>query len=282
LLISLKASHAGQAILFRQGCFGGRYMADQKTVVASDGAKPSCGAKPTRVSDEKRFISDEHRVQDALEDDEVREVLRAFHTREACDAGQGGRMDERRSAPSALEGSSSVDGIIHRSMKGCSMTEEVRSYSLPVELEPDLSRVHAYWNGLKRGANDVPFWDDVKFSMRSRLGRESMLIDVFENPLRFRFDLIGADLTEWYGGAIGNEFLGEMDLHAPFDELTLQCQATVEGGDPTYYRRTAVRNNDAEHPVGYARLLLPLWGNGRIEMLLGAAVLDQPARESSG
>ena len=164
------------------------------------------------------------------------------------------------------------------------MTEEVRSYSLPDELEPDLSRVHAYWNGLKRGANDVPFWDDVKFSMRSRLGRESMLIDVFENPLRFRFDLIGADLTEWYGygGAIGNRFLDETDLHAPFDELTLQCQATVEGCAPTYYCQTAVGNDDAEHPVGYARLLLPLWGNGHIEMLLGAVVLDKATRKNSG
>jgi len=163
-----------------------------------------------------------------------------------------------------------------------SMTEEVHSYSLPDELEPDLGRVHAYWNGLKRGANDVPFWDDVKFSMRSRLGRESMLIDVFENPLRFRFDLIGADLTEWYGGTIGSKFLDEINLHAPFDDLTLQCQATVEGCAPTYYCQTAVRNGDTEHPAGYARLLLPLWGNGRIEMLLGAVVLDKAARENSG
>ena len=130
-----------------------------------------------------------------------------------------------------------------------------------------------YWNGLKRGANDVPFWDDVKFSLRSRLGRELMLIDVFESPLRFRFDLIGADLTEWYGGTIGNKFLGEIDLHTPFDELTLQCKATVEGCAPTYYCQTAVREGDAEHPGGYVRLLLPLWGDGRIEMLLGAVVL---------
>jgi hypothetical protein len=259
-------------------------MADPKTVVANHGAKPSSGAKATRASDEKRFISDERRVQDALEDDEVREVLRACHEREACDAGvvgQGGRMDERRSAGSALEGSSSVGGMIPWSKKGCSMTEEVRSYSLPDKLEPDLSRVHAYWSGLKRGANDVPFWDDVKFSMRSRLGRESMLIDVFENPLRFRFDLIGTDLIEWYGETIGNKFLGEIDLHAPFDELTLHCQATVEGRAPTYCQ-TAVRNSDAEHPVGYARLLLPLWGNGRIEMLLGAVVPDKAARKNSG
>ena len=33
---------------------------------------------------------------------------------------------------------------------------------------------------------------------------------------------------------------------------------------------------------GYARLLLPLWGNGRIEMLLGAVVLDKAARKQRG
>ena len=159
------------------------------------------------------------------------------------------------------------------------MTGDVHRYSLPDELEPDLGRVQAYWNGLKRGANDVPFWDDVKFSLRSRLGRESLLINVFENPLRFRFDLIGADLTDWYVGAIGNNFLDEIDLHAPFDELIVQCNAAVAASAPTYYRQTAVRTGDAERPGGYAGLLLPLWGNGRIEMLLGAVV---PARKRWG
>jgi hypothetical protein len=153
------------------------------------------------------------------------------------------------------------------------MTGHVRSYSLPGELEPDLGRVQAYWNGLKRGANDIPFWDDVKFSLRSRLGRESLLIDVFENPLRFRFDILGADVADWYGGATGSKFLDETDLHAPFDDLTLQCKATIEGSAPTYFSRTAAKKGGAGHPGGYARLLLPLWGNGRIEMLLGAVVL---------
>jgi hypothetical protein len=161
------------------------------------------------------------------------------------------------------------------------MTGDVHSYFLPDELEPDLSRIQAYWSGLKRGANDVPFWDDVKFSLRSRLGRESMLIYVLESPLRFRFDLTGADLTDWYGETMGDRFLDEIDLHAPFDKLILQCKATVENCAPTYYRKPAVKKGDAEHPGGYARLLLPLWGNGRIEMLLGAVNPDNAARKNS-
>ena len=44
----------------------------------------------------------------------------------------------------------------------------------------------------------------------------------------------------------------------------------------------AIGKGDAEHPGGYARLLLPLWGNGRIEMLLGAVVLYQAARKNAG
>ena len=138
-----------------------------------------------------------------------------------------------------------------------------------------------YWNGLKRGANDIPFWDDVRMSLRSRLGQESMLIGVFEDPLRFRFDLVGADVANWHGRTVGTGFLDEIDLHAPFDGLTLQCKVTVESAAPTYYRQTVSGQEDAGHP-GYARLLLPLWGNGRIEMLLGAVVLHHAARSNLG
>ena len=55
-------------------------MTDQKTAVVNDGTtgevKPSSDRKTTRGSDKKRCISDERRFQDALEDDEVRVVLR--------------------------------------------------------------------------------------------------------------------------------------------------------------------------------------------------------------
>jgi hypothetical protein len=75
----------------------------------------------------------------------------------------------------------------------------------------------------------------------------------------------------WYGAAIDSRFLDEIDLHAPFDGLIGQCTATVENSAPTYHRQTAAGKG------GYARLLLPLWGNGRIEMLLGAVVPGKTA-----
>ena len=58
-------------------------MTNPKIAVATDGttggANPSSSCETGRAFAQKTFISDERRVQDAREDDEVREVLRAFH-----------------------------------------------------------------------------------------------------------------------------------------------------------------------------------------------------------
>ena len=189
--------------------------------------------------------------------------------------GTVGSWRERRAVEDAAWSAPGVASVEDR----LTMMGGARSYPLPVELEADLGHIQAYWNGLKRGANDIPFWDDVKMSLRSRLGREAMLIGVFEDPLRFRFDVVGTDAAKWYGGAIGTGFLDEIDLHTPFDGLVLQCKATVESRAPTYYSQTTSGKPAAG---GYARLLLPLWGNGRIEMLLGAVVPGAAALRKSG
>jgi len=50
-------------------------MTQQKTTVVENmAAEPASGRKTTRTSYEKRFISDERRIKDALEDDDVREA----------------------------------------------------------------------------------------------------------------------------------------------------------------------------------------------------------------
>jgi hypothetical protein len=152
------------------------------------------------------------------------------------------------------------------------MTSGGGIYLLPERLEPDLDRVRAYWNGLKRGENDIPFWDDVKFSMKARLARDVLLIEAFENPLRFRFDLVGEDITQRYGALIIGKFSDEIDLRSPIDELTSQCLAAIERRAPTYFRSVPGGTPQAARGVGYSRLILPLWGGGRIEMLLGAVV----------
>jgi len=144
------------------------------------------------------------------------------------------------------------------------MTGTGGTFLLPDQLEPDLDRVRAYWDGLKRGDNDIPFWDDMKFSMKARLARDVMVIEAFEDPLRFRFGLVGDDIAHRYGATITGKFTDEVEFRPPIDKLTEQCFATIERRAPTYFRSSPGRG------VGYSRLALPLWGNGRIEMLIGA------------
>jgi len=138
-------------------------------------------------------------------------------------------------------------------------------FGLHSHLSPDLARVLAYWRGLLRGAATMPFWDDAKLSDLPDLRDRLFLVDVFQQPERFRFGVMGAALQEADG--LSGRFLDETDLGHPFDFLRSQCAATVEAAEPTYFQ-----GEGAGRP--YARLLLPMWGEGRISMLLGAVDLS--------
>ena len=61
-------------------------------------------------------------------------------------------------------------------------------YPLPEKISPTLLRVISYWESLKRGNNKMPFWDDVNLSVLPDLTDRLLLIDVFANPERFRFN----------------------------------------------------------------------------------------------
>lgn len=133
-------------------------------------------------------------------------------------------------------------------------------YALPARLSPELARVHAYWRGLLRGAAEMPFWDDAKLTDLPDLADRLFLIDVFSPPERYRFATLGEALT---GDDLAGRFLDEHPLASPFAFLRSQAAATVESAQPTYFK-------DEGELGGYGRLLLPMWGEGRLSMLLGA------------
>jgi len=125
-------------------------------------------------------------------------------------------------------------------------------------LEPELETVRAHWQSLIRGANQMPFWDD--FAPSALPQSTLVLMDVFDKPPRFRFsDTVGAELERRYGDEVRGLFADEIAARDPFEFLNAQCTATVEAQQPTYYRSAR-----------YSRLLAPMWGDGRIGMLLGA------------
>jgi hypothetical protein len=155
-------------------------------------------------------------------------------------------------------------------MVGRLMNTSTALFALPRKLEPDLVRVRAYWEGLKRGEADMPFWDDLNLSTLPDLSGRLMLIEVFDKPARFRLGMLGDELKKQDGGDAVGRFLDEIDAHSPLHYLSSQSSAAVESRAATYYRHGPSKRSGPRTADGYARLLLPMWGDGRIGMLLGA------------
>jgi hypothetical protein len=140
-------------------------------------------------------------------------------------------------------------------------------FQCPAAMEADLVVVRAYWASMIRGANDMPFWDDFKPSALPELRNQMALLDVFNEPFRIRFgEIVGADIEERYGAPLSGQFLDEIAIASPLNLLLSQASAAVEVSKPNYYRASPSPGK----ADGYARLILPMWGNGRVEMLLCA------------
>ncbi|GMV61161.1 MAG: hypothetical protein AMXMBFR74_03300 [Parvibaculum sp.] len=140
------------------------------------------------------------------------------------------------------------------------MTKATLPYALPDKLESGLAETLAYWRGLIRGkASSMPYWDDVKLPEMASRAERVMLVAAFEKPERFRFEIVGSGIASRYGEELQGRFADEVDIRSPLEFFRSQASVTVEGRAPTLYAGG-----------GYARLLLPLWGDGHISMLLCA------------
>jgi hypothetical protein len=146
----------------------------------------------------------------------------------------------------------------------------MQPYGLPAKLPPDLTRVLTYWEGLKRGEAEMPFSDDVNISALPDLFDWLMLIEVSDRPVRFRLAIAGGAIkgvtraTSWASSSMKSR------LFDPLRFLNSQSHATVEGRAPTYYASVPTEQGGARTAEGYARLLLPMWGDGQVGMLLDA------------
>ena len=103
----------------------------------------------------------------------------------------------------------------------------------------------------------MPFSDDVKLSALPEFEGRLLLVDVFEKPQRFRLNIVGNNIRDWFGADMAGKFTDELEAKGPLMFFAAQASTTVEAAAPTYYHD------------GFARLLLPLWGGGYVSMLLG-------------
>ena len=141
------------------------------------------------------------------------------------------------------------------------MSRPSNPFPLPDALARDLAGVHAVWLGLRRAENDMPFADDLEASGARRAGgRRCCSSTCSTSPSASASACSAATCLLAQDKALSGKFIDEIELAAPLGFLRAQASATVEARAPTYYR-------DAD---GTARLLMPMWGDGRISLLLGA------------
>ncbi|HUI15302.1 MAG TPA: hypothetical protein VL048_17730 [Xanthobacteraceae bacterium] len=111
----------------------------------------------------------------------------------------------------------------------------------------------------------MPFADDVNPSELSRLTSNLLLVDVFAKPERFRFNSLSESLIGQLHADMAGKFADELELHSPLDFFFSQASATVEAKAPTCY----AGGSAAHRARGYSRMLLPTWGDGRVQLLIG-------------
>src|SRR5215204_2720423 len=105
-------------------------------------------------------------------------------------------------------------------------------FAVPAKLPRSSSSVRDYWEKLKRGDNQIPFWDDINLSSLPEVSDRLMLVDAFENPQRFRLNTIGEKIQTQYGHNVTGKFIDEIDPKTPFQFFTAQASATVEAKTP--------------------------------------------------
>lgn len=134
---------------------------------------------------------------------------------------------------------------------------------VPENLTPRLFSVFYYWRDLERAENAMPFSDDIDSSALANLTDNTFILKVLVLPERFRFELLGKALQASDGARTG-DFLDEIDPGGQFSYLRAQSSVTVEAAAPTFWHFAG----DSQRT--FSRLLLPTWGSGHIDILLGA------------
>jgi hypothetical protein len=144
------------------------------------------------------------------------------------------------------------------------MKQPAHPFRLPRSLDADLAYIRAYWRGLLRGAAEMPFADDLDLKALADVKQRLMVIEVFAEPERYRFDIVGEAIT---APEIVGRFADEIEPRTPLEFVRAQLSVTLEVARPTYYKRDP---GAAAATRGYSRLLLPMWGDGHISLVLGA------------
>jgi hypothetical protein len=136
-----------------------------------------------------------------------------------------------------------------------------------------LKQLLDYWQK-KKGARIAPSRSDIDPAEIKALLPYVGLADVLRDPLRFRYRLVGTQVTMGYGRELTGSYLNEVDLNAHQHEIIDEYKRVVERCEPACASWEYTRH-DGRH-IRYERLALPLSSDGKtVDMLFGGAVFEK-------
>lgn len=181
----------------------------------------------------------------------------------AQNAGRHGVKFEGESAVGAMAGSGAPFAA-----EGTASGEAERGSPAPLQIpHPELAHLYRYW--LERCAGrPMPARMDVDpVDLPRRLLPHLFLVDVEEEPRRYRYRLVGSELTAAMGRELTGRYVDEMPYL--FRKFALPAYAEVMAARAPIYRE--INAFEALQRIRYKRLLLPLSDDGaRINMVMGA------------
>jgi hypothetical protein len=132
---------------------------------------------------------------------------------------------------------------------------------------PALRDLHRYWEARRSGRAMPSRADMDPVELPRALLPNLFLVDVEGSPPRFRYRLVGTELTAVMRRELRGRYIDEMPFL--FRKFALPAYAEVMArAAPTYREINAI---EALWRIRYKRLLLPLSEDGaRINMILGA------------
>jgi len=133
-----------------------------------------------------------------------------------------------------------------------------------------LKILYGYWQELRRGRR-APARADIDPTEISQVLPHIIMLDVEQNPRRFKIRLMGTRNVSWYGGDPTNRYLDEIDLGGePMSTFSL-LDGLVDKMVPAHMTGEYTKHDG--RTIRYERLFLPLSSDGeRVDKIIGGVL----------
>ena len=149
-------------------------------------------------------------------------------------------------------------------------------YDIPqdrTDWHPLVRRLYDYWRSIKPFGR-LPGRQDLVPEDIAQLWSRAWMLDVFHDPLRYRYRLCGTEMVRSLGREVTGEWLDEVHPALIANPQSRErFHFMVETGCPTWRRGPPLWTCDPQHAM-IETLIVPLAGDGRtVDKMLAVSVL---------